>query len=40
VAGTLEPFFLEHATRWAIVLRDAGVDVVMRERPGGHGDPL
>ena len=25
---TLEPFFLENATRWAAVLRDAGADVV------------
>lgn len=38
VAGTLEPFFLENATRWAVALRDAGVDVVMTERVGGHGD--
>jgi enterochelin esterase-like enzyme len=32
VAGTLEPFFLENATRWATALRDAGADVVMTER--------
>jgi enterochelin esterase-like enzyme len=38
VAGTLEPFFLENATRWAAALRDAGADVVMRERVGSHGD--
>jgi len=38
VAGTLEPFFLENATRWADALRDAGVDVVMAERLGSHGD--
>jgi enterochelin esterase-like enzyme len=38
VAGTLEPFFLENATRWAVALRDAGADVVMRERVGSHGD--
>ncbi len=38
VAGTLEPFFLENATRWAIALRDAGADVVMTERVGSHGD--
>jgi enterochelin esterase-like enzyme len=38
VAGTLEPFFLENATRWAVALRDAGVDVVMTERVGSHGD--
>ena len=33
VAGTLEPFFHENATRWAEALRDAGADVVMTE-PG------
>lgn len=38
VAGTLEPFFLENATRWADALRDAGADVVMSERIGSHGD--
>jgi enterochelin esterase-like enzyme len=38
VAGTLEPFFLENATRWAVALRDAGAGVVMRERVGAHGD--
>jgi S-formylglutathione hydrolase FrmB len=38
VAGTLEPFFLENATRWADALRDAGADVVMNERVGTHGD--
>jgi pimeloyl-ACP methyl ester carboxylesterase len=38
VAGTLEPFFLENATRWAAALRDAGADVVMTERVGSHGD--
>jgi enterochelin esterase-like enzyme len=38
VAGTLEPFFLENATRWASALRDAGADVVMKERVGSHGD--
>jgi enterochelin esterase-like enzyme len=38
VAGTLEPFFLENATRWADALRDAGADVVMTERIGSHGD--
>ena len=32
VAGTLEPFFLGNATRWAVALRDAGADVVMSER--------
>jgi len=38
VAGTLEPFFLENATRWAVALRNAGADVVMTERAGSHGD--
>src|SRR5438552_557903 len=38
VAGTLEPFFLENASRWATALRDAGADVVMSERVGSHGD--
>lgn len=38
VAGTLEPFFLGNATRWAAALRDAGADVVMSQRPGSHGD--
>ncbi|MEV0611888.1 alpha/beta hydrolase-fold protein [Nonomuraea sp. NPDC050404] len=37
VAGTLEPFFLENAARWAGALRDAGADVVMTERAGSHG---
>src|SRR5690242_12232749 len=38
VAGTLEPFFLENATRWATALRGAGAEVVMTERVGSHGD--
>jgi hypothetical protein len=38
VAGTLEPFFHENATRWATALRDAGADVVMTEGVGSHGD--
>jgi enterochelin esterase-like enzyme len=38
VAGTLEPFFLENARRWATALRDAGAEVVMTERVGSHGD--
>jgi enterochelin esterase-like enzyme len=38
VAGTLEPFFLENAIRWADALRDAGADAVMAERVGSHGD--
>jgi enterochelin esterase-like enzyme len=37
VAGTQEPFFLENATRWATALREAGADVVMKERVGSHG---
>jgi pimeloyl-ACP methyl ester carboxylesterase len=37
VAGTLEPFFLDNATRWAGALRDAGGDVVMSERVASHG---
>ena len=40
VAGTLEPFFLDNATRWAAALRDAGADVVMSERVAPHGDAL
>jgi enterochelin esterase-like enzyme len=38
VAGTLEPFFLENATRWAMALREAGAEVVITERVGSHGD--
>jgi enterochelin esterase-like enzyme len=38
VAGTLEPFFRDNATRWAKALRDEGADVVMSERVGSHGD--
>lgn len=40
VAGTGEPWFAENAARWADALRAAGGDVVMIERPGGHGDPF
>jgi enterochelin esterase-like enzyme len=40
VAGTLEPWFLENATRWADALRDAGAEVVITERVGNHGDPF
>lgn len=36
VAGTLEPFFLDNAARWAAALRDADADVVMSERVAGH----
>ncbi len=38
VGGTLEPWFLENAQRWADALRNAGADVVMTERVGNHGD--
>jgi pimeloyl-ACP methyl ester carboxylesterase len=37
IAGTLEPFFLENARRWADALRDAGAEVVMTQRMGSHG---
>lgn len=40
VAGSLEPFFLYNAKRWAVALRDAGADVVMSKRVGSHGDEL
>ena len=40
VAGTQEPFFLDNANRWAAALRDAGADVVLRERDGSHGSAL
>ncbi len=40
VAGTLEPFFLESAARWAVALGDAGAEVVMSERVGSHGSAL
>jgi hypothetical protein len=40
VAGTLEPFFLGNANRWAAALRDAGADVVMSERVASHGAAL
>ena len=40
VAGTLEPFFLDNATRWADALREAGADVVMSERIASHGNAL
>ena len=36
VAGTLEPFFLDNAARWAAALRDAAAEVVMRQRVAGH----
>ena len=40
VAGTEEPFFLANAQRWAHALDHAGVDVVLAERVGAHGDPF
>ncbi|WP_238154904.1 alpha/beta hydrolase-fold protein [Kribbella soli] len=40
VAGTLEPWFMENAARWADALRDADADVVITEREGDHGDPF
>ena len=40
VAGTLEPFFLDNATRWAVALRNAGADVVMSERVASHDDVM
>jgi enterochelin esterase-like enzyme len=40
VAGTLEPFFLANANRWAAALRDAGADVVLSERVASHGSAL
>jgi predicted esterase len=36
-AGTLEPFFLDNATRWADALRATGADVMMNEREVSHG---
>lgn len=38
VAGSQELFFLANAARWASALCDAGADVLMKERPGSHGD--
>jgi enterochelin esterase-like enzyme len=40
VAGTLEPFFLNNAVRWAAALRDASADVVISERAAGHDDEM
>ena len=40
VAGTLEPFFLENAARWATALRARSADVVMSERAAGHDDEM
>jgi enterochelin esterase-like enzyme len=38
--GTLEPFFLANATRWAVALREAGANVVLSEKAASHGDVL
>jgi len=40
VAGTLEPFFLDNAARWAAALRDATAEVVLSERAAGHDDGM
>jgi hypothetical protein len=40
VAGTLEPFFLDNAVRWAAALRDAAADVAMSKRVAGHDDAM
>jgi enterochelin esterase-like enzyme len=40
VAGTLEPFFLDNATRWADALRAAAAEVVMSVRVAGHDDAM
>jgi enterochelin esterase-like enzyme len=37
-AGSLEPFFLENASRWADALRTGGADVVLTTPVGNHGD--
>ena len=39
-AGTLEPFFLDNATRWAEALRAANAEVILTECVGDHGDPF
>jgi len=39
VAGTLEPFFLDNAARWAAALRDAGADVGSRSCKSGFSLP-
>jgi enterochelin esterase-like enzyme len=40
VASTLEPSFLDNATRWAHALREAGADVVLSSRVASHGRAL
>lgn len=39
VASTQDEFFLENTTRWAVALREAGADVVMRERAADANGP-
>jgi enterochelin esterase-like enzyme len=39
-AGTLEPFFLDNAMKWADALRAADAEVTMRERAASHGDDV
>jgi enterochelin esterase-like enzyme len=36
-AGTLEPFFLDNATQWAVALRNAGAEIEMKVREVSHG---
>lgn len=40
VAGRQERFFVKNAARWARALHEAGADVTMTQRDGGHGDPF
>ena len=40
VAGTLEPFFLANAARWAAALRSANADVILSERAAGHDEEM
>jgi enterochelin esterase-like enzyme len=40
VAGTLEPFFLDNAARWAAAFRAATADVVLSQRAAGHDDEM
>jgi len=40
VAGTMEPFFLANAARWAAALQNAAADVVMSKRAAGHDDEM
>lgn len=38
VGGRQEQWFLDNARRWAAALSAAGVDVLIEERDGEHGD--